>query len=609
MPVSHHALIARMGSLPGARAEFARFVAAVVELADRVRIVREDPGDWGIDAFVGRLTDGSEVSVWQSKFFIHKVGASQQRQIRESFDAVLNAAAAQGYRVRQWTLVVPIDLSGPETTWWDRWKERKQALHSVEIALWDKHRLDTLLRAAGGPAVEAAFFPPFAAPSLVETLAELTETVASIQLAQKPLIRFIDWAPSLIRQAIKDLGDDPHTYARLDEEIGDPPDRDRVAALVMHPPPWLMREDARPWRLLGMLAEKFGEWEAARRAWIAAADQSEGDTQAGFLVAASIAADVAGDAVASAELLEAAELISPAHPRVLLQRVDQRWLGPERLRALEGLHSDEPEVAVLLAVHRATAYMLLSDMDAADRYVAEARRLVPDSLAVKATAVNAAIHRGRIASNEHRAVDYPALLRAHDDALEIRKELMEARRYEESLRLLMLAVDALTVVREKRRARALVLTASGEELASEDGAEVLGDAALRARGWREALSLTEHAHKTEGVQRIRASAHVEMGGLHEQNRALLTLDGLITARGREAPQAALFRLAATFGRRRAEWSEDAFEALREGASNQLRSSQRPISSRGDKEITRQRRRSWLLAWSHGPTRRDCGLLF
>jgi hypothetical protein len=91
----------------------------------------------------------------------------------------LAAAAAQGYRVRQWTLVIPIDLSGPETTWWDRWTERQEAKHSVEIELWDKHHLDTLLRTEGGDTVEAHFFPPFAAPPppAEEALAALTTTL------------------------------------------------------------------------------------------------------------------------------------------------------------------------------------------------------------------------------------------------------------------------------------------------------------------------------------------------------------------------------------------------------------------------------------------------
>src|SRR6266542_3884401 len=233
------------------------------------------------------------------------------------------------------------------------------------------------------------------------------------------------------------------------------------------------------------------------------------------------------------------------------------------LRVLEGVESDEPEVAALIAGHLATAYMLLPDMDEAERWVAEAQHILPDSLMVRATVAMAAIHRGRIASSEHQTVDFAALTQAHDDALEIRDELKAARRYEESVRLLMLAADALTVVKESKRARALIRSATDEERAVEDAREVLGDAALRAQGWDEALALTDNTHETEAVKRIRASAGLASGNLYEQNRALVTLDNIIAERGREAPQAALSRLASTFGSRRAEWSNDAFDALRE----------------------------------------------
>jgi hypothetical protein len=125
----------------------------------------------------------------------------------------------------------------------------------------------------------------------------------------------------------------------------------------------------------------------------------------------------------------------------------------------------------------------------------------------------------------------------------------------------MLASDALTVLRETDRARTLLLSVTSEERSVADAGEVLADAALRARCWREALALIEDAPETENVRRIRAAAELESGGLYEQNRALETLDELIASRGREAHIAALHRVAATFGRRRAQWSEDAFNAL------------------------------------------------
>jgi hypothetical protein len=82
---NHHALIARMGNEQGAREEFARLVAALAELTLRVRRIREDPGDWGIDSFAGRLDEGSDVAVWQAKFFVNGVADSQKNQIRGSF--------------------------------------------------------------------------------------------------------------------------------------------------------------------------------------------------------------------------------------------------------------------------------------------------------------------------------------------------------------------------------------------------------------------------------------------------------------------------------------------------------------------------------------------
>jgi hypothetical protein len=159
---NHHALIARIGNEQGAREEFARLVAALGELTTQVRRIRENPGDWGIDAFAGRLGDGADVAVWQAKFFINGVGQSQQQQIRDSFRMAREAAEKHGYQLVRWTLVIPVDLSATETQWWDGWKGREQAEHGVMIELWDKHRLDTLLRPPDAEAIRNEFFPPFA---------------------------------------------------------------------------------------------------------------------------------------------------------------------------------------------------------------------------------------------------------------------------------------------------------------------------------------------------------------------------------------------------------------------------------------------------------------
>jgi hypothetical protein len=163
MSFNHHALIARVGNEQGAREEFARLVAALAEVTTRVRRIRENPGDWGIDAFAGRLDDGGDVAVWQAKFFINGIGDSQQQQIRDSFRMAREAAEKHGYQLVRWTLTIPVDLSAIETQWWDGWKERQEAEHGVAVELWDKHRLDTLLRPPDADSIRNEFLPPFAA--------------------------------------------------------------------------------------------------------------------------------------------------------------------------------------------------------------------------------------------------------------------------------------------------------------------------------------------------------------------------------------------------------------------------------------------------------------
>lgn len=162
MAFSHHALIARIGNEQGAREEFSRLVAALAELTARVRRIRENPGDWGIDSYAGQLDDGSDVAVWQAKFFIKEVGDAQKAQIRDSFRMASESAQKHGYALVRWILVIPIDLSADETQWWDRWKKKQESEYGLSLELWDKHRLDGLLRLRDAEVIQDEFFPPFA---------------------------------------------------------------------------------------------------------------------------------------------------------------------------------------------------------------------------------------------------------------------------------------------------------------------------------------------------------------------------------------------------------------------------------------------------------------
>jgi hypothetical protein len=98
------------GDVDGARRKFEQLVVQLAHLKHQAIGVLARPGDWGIDAFAGRL-DG-EIAIWQAKFFLDTVGKSQRNQIRESFGSALKAATERGHTIRAWTLCLPVDLHG-----------------------------------------------------------------------------------------------------------------------------------------------------------------------------------------------------------------------------------------------------------------------------------------------------------------------------------------------------------------------------------------------------------------------------------------------------------------------------------------------------------------
>src|SRR4051812_19382154 len=123
--ITFHALITKAGTKDGARPLFEQLVRQLVKLVHRgVRGVEANPGDWGIDAFVGALDEGG-VHVWQAKFFIDGVRESQKGEIRDSFEACVEAAEREGHELLSWSLCLPVSMDGPTTQWWDKWK-RKQ---------------------------------------------------------------------------------------------------------------------------------------------------------------------------------------------------------------------------------------------------------------------------------------------------------------------------------------------------------------------------------------------------------------------------------------------------------------------------------------------------
>ena len=155
--ISFHQLIGA-GGKDGARETFERLIAQLVRLRARsVKRVDANPGDWGLDVFVGEI-DGV-MSVWQAKYFIDGIGKPQQTQIRESFSQVTAQAKQRGFTIDVWTLCVPVDLDAASLTWWTGWRKRQERETGVRIELWDRTELEGLLLTPDAAELRAVFFP------------------------------------------------------------------------------------------------------------------------------------------------------------------------------------------------------------------------------------------------------------------------------------------------------------------------------------------------------------------------------------------------------------------------------------------------------------------
>ena len=183
------------------------------------------------------------------------------------------------------------------------------------------------------------------------------------------------------------------------------------------------------------------------------------------------------------------------------------------------------------------------------------------SVAVRSTKLNLVIHRARMAALDQRPIDGAALATARGDALALRDQLLSQRRYEESARLLMLAVDASMLLDDRSTAIRTLRGYRSEERDAETGAEVLATVALRIGDWDSAITIAQEGTQRPLLERLRAAAIIESDRLSELPAALAILDDAVAAGGQDGIEAALFRLAATMKEgARVPWS-DAAEQL------------------------------------------------
>ena len=103
--------------------------------------IKCNPGDEGIDVFVGDFSD--EIDVYQCKCFFYEIGDSQIGQINASFK---KAIESKEYKLKNWILCVPKSLTIDEVKWWSKWKKNKEKKFKIEIDLMDSIKLLNLIK-------------------------------------------------------------------------------------------------------------------------------------------------------------------------------------------------------------------------------------------------------------------------------------------------------------------------------------------------------------------------------------------------------------------------------------------------------------------------------
>ena len=172
-PVSFHVHVPRTGSIDGARAEFEQMIAQLIKVTmPSARQVAANPGDWGIDVYVGHL--GEQIGIWQSKYFIPHVTKNHQQEIRDSFKSARLAAEAHEYTLASWALCVPSSLDAPTSQWWDGWKKRESRKHGVLIELWDETELRDKLASPEAANVRRLYYDPYSPPGESEPALSVT---------------------------------------------------------------------------------------------------------------------------------------------------------------------------------------------------------------------------------------------------------------------------------------------------------------------------------------------------------------------------------------------------------------------------------------------------
>ncbi|MFG1625458.1 hypothetical protein [Kribbella sp. NPDC049227] len=152
----------------GARERFQMLVSDLVKVQHPLASTVEGSGgrDWGIDTYVGQLSPGDEIFVWQSKFILEWLDKTPQGQIRDSFKQIIKQAELNGFTLRSWTLCVPCDLPPDQQKWFDGWSAKMRRDHGVRVSLWNGTELRHQLMREDAHHVRAEYLPHTVPPTL-----------------------------------------------------------------------------------------------------------------------------------------------------------------------------------------------------------------------------------------------------------------------------------------------------------------------------------------------------------------------------------------------------------------------------------------------------------
>ncbi len=222
-------------NLEGARAAFEHDCEALLQALhpqENVKLVRANPGDEGVDVFVGDI-GVTPIEVYQCKFFLDSLGKSQKDQINASFKKAITSTQ---FTVKKWVLCIPLeDFDLQENKWWAAWKVKQERAYSIPVQLMNGRELIHKFKFTGlyrqvfqledstkiAELHTAVVGPGALVETAQHTTQQLTEVLALLQAATQPAAASADVEAvlNIAEQFIRQYN--PRTALQLLTQLGE----------------------------------------------------------------------------------------------------------------------------------------------------------------------------------------------------------------------------------------------------------------------------------------------------------------------------------------------------------------------------------------------------